>query len=156
MKYHMIPLAFAVIVPVVACTPNISPDSYSVGSVGQVNRVVRGVIVSARPVDISGTQTGVGAGAGATAGGAAGAAIGGSVEANIVGAVAGALVGGIAGAAIEENATQQTGMEYIVEAENGALITLVQGDEEPLSAGQKVMVIYGARARVIADPGNSN
>ncbi len=138
--------------PLVACTPKISPDSYSVGAVGQVNRVVRGVIVSARPVNIAGTGTGIGAGAGAIAGGAGGSTIGGSTEANIVGAVAGAVIGGVAGAVIEEGLTQQTGMEYVIEAENGALITLVQGDEVPLSVGTKVMVIYGTRSRVIAAP----
>lgn len=38
-----------------ACAPNISPDSYAAGSVGQVNRTVRGIVVSARPVAIGGT-----------------------------------------------------------------------------------------------------
>ena len=59
-----------------ACQPNISPSSYAVGSVGQVNRTVRGIIVNSRPVAISGTQSGVGAGAGAVAGGAAASSIG--------------------------------------------------------------------------------
>ena len=135
-----------------SCTPNISPDSYSVGSVGQVNRVVRGVVVSARPVAVSGTNSGVGSGAGAVAGGAGGSAIGGSTDANIVGAVGGAVIGGIVGAAIEESTTRQTGMEYIIEAENGSLITIVQGDEDPLVAGQRVLVIYGTRSRVIKAP----
>ena len=155
MKAKLLLSALTVVVPLAACTPNISPDSYSVGSVGQVNRVVRGVIVSARPVAVSGTNTGIGAGAGAIAGGTGGSTIGGSAAGNIVGAVAGAVVGGVIGAAVEEGATRQTGMEYVIEAENGALITLVQGDEEPLSVGQKVMVIYGTRARVIAYPGES-
>ncbi len=135
-----------------SCTPNISPDSYSVGSVGQVNRVVRGVVVSARPVAVSGTNSGIGSGAGAVAGGAGGSAIGGSTDANIVGAVGGAVIGGIVGAAIEESTTRQTGMEYIIEAENGSLITIVQGDEDPLVAGQRVLVIYGTRSRVIKAP----
>lgn len=136
----------------VSCKPNISPDSYSVGSVGQVNRVVRGVIVSARVVAISGTNTGIGAGAGAIAGGAGGSAIGGSTEANIAAGVAGAVVGGLIGAMAEQEMTRQTGMEYVIEAENGALITVVQGDESPLGVGEKVLVIYGGRARVIESP----
>jgi outer membrane lipoprotein SlyB len=155
MKAKLALSALLLFAPLVACTPNVSPDSYSVGAVGQVNRVVRGVIVSARPVAIAGTNTGIGAGAGAIAGGTGGSTFGGSVEANIVGAVAGAVIGGVVGAAIEEGATRQTGMEYVIEAENAALITLVQGDEVPLSVGTKVMVIYGTRARVIAAPNDN-
>ena len=135
-----------------ACAPDISPDSYSVGAVGQVNRAVGGVIVNARPVAIQGTRSGLGAGAGALAGGTAGSTVGGSSEANIIAAVGGAVIGGLAGAAVEESATRQTGMEYIVETDNGALVTVVQGGEEPLSVGQQVLVIYGARARVIPRP----
>ncbi len=135
-----------------SCAPNISPDSYSIGSVGQVNRVVRGVVVSARSVAVSGTNSGIGSGAGAIAGGAGGSAIGGSLDANVVGAVGGAVIGGIVGAAIEEEATRQTGMEYVIEAENGSLITIVQGDEDPLAVGQKVLVVYGTRSRVIKAP----
>ena len=143
---------FLICLSIASCTPSISPDSYSVGSVGQVNRVVRGVIVSARPVVVSGTNSGVGSGAGAVAGGAGGSAIGGSTDANIVGAVGGAVIGGIVGAVIEESTTRQTGMEYIIEAENGSLITIVQGDEDPLVAGQRVLIVYGTRSRVIKVP----
>ena len=145
-------LAVFICLGAVSCKPNISPDSYSVGSVGQVNRVVRGVIVSARAVAISGTNTGIGAGAGAIAGGAGGSAIGGSTEANIAAGVAGAVVGGLIGAMTEQEMTRQTGMEYVIEAENGALITIVQGDESPLGVGEKVLVMYGGRARVIKSP----
>lgn len=152
MRLRIFFTALSLVAPMAACTPNVSPDSYSVGSVGQVNRVVRGVIISARSVEIAGTNTGVGSSAGAIAGGAGGSTIGSSVEANIAGAVAGAVAGGIVGAVAEEGMTRQMGMEYVIEAENGALITLVQGDEKQLSVGQRVMVIYGARSRVIAAP----
>ena len=144
-------VAAALSVALAACTPNISPDSYSVGAVGQVNRAVGGVIVSARPVAVEGTRSGLGAGAGAVAGGVAGSTIGGNTEANIVAAVGGAVVGGLAGAAIEESATSQTAMEYVVEAENGALLTVVQGGS-PLPIGLRVLVIYGSRARIIPKP----
>ena len=144
-------VAVALSVALAACTRDISPDSYSVGAVGQVNRAVGGVIVSARPVSVEGTRSGLGAGAGAVAGGVAGSTIGGSTEANIIAAVGGAVAGGLAGAAIEESATRQTAMEYVVEAENGALLTVVQGGS-PLPIGLKVLVIYGSRARIIPKP----
>ncbi|MBP7336227.1 glycine zipper domain-containing protein [Niveispirillum sp.] len=134
----------------VGCKQNVSPDTYSVGAVGQVNRVVRGVIVNARPVQIAGTQ-GVGGTAGAAAGAAAGSAIGSGSRGNIVGAIGGAVVGGIAGAMVEESATQQNGMEYVVETDNGSLVTIVQGAEPALGVGQRVLVMHGAQSRVIAD-----
>lgn len=134
------------------CTPNVSPDSYAVGNVGQVNRVVRGTVISARSVELSGTESGVGAGAGALAGGVGGSAIGGGPRENILGAIGGAVAGGIAGALVEEGATQQKGMEYVVETDNGALFTTVQGADTPLNVGQKVLIIYGARSRVIPAP----
>lgn len=136
---------------VVACTPNVSPDSYSVGAVGQVNRVVRGKVISARLVQISGTQTGVGAGAGAAAGAVGGSFVGGNIRSNVVGAIGGAVVGGVAGALLEEGASRQKGMEYVIETENGAILTVVQGEDEALSIGQNVLVMYGSRSRVIAD-----
>ena len=75
------------------CAQDISPNSYSVGSVGMVNRSIAGTIISARPVDIRGTSA-LGGAAGTAAGAAAGSAIGGGTRANIVGAIAGRLSGG--------------------------------------------------------------
>ena len=133
------------------CQPNISPDTYSVGSVGQANRAARGTIVSARPVAIAGTQSGLGAGAGAAAGGVAGSHLGGSSATAAVGAIGGVLVGGLIGAAAEDAATRQNGIEYVVQTENGALITVVQGADPLFELHQRVLVIYGSRSRVIAD-----
>lgn len=133
------------------CAQNISPNSYSVGSVGMVNRSIAGVIISARPVDIRGTA-GLGGTAGAAAGAAAGSAIGGGTRANIVGAIGGAVVGGLTGAALEASATKQTGMEYVVETENGNLMTVVQGGAPVFVEGNKVLVLYGSPSRIIADP----
>lgn len=134
------------------CAHNISPQTYSVGSVGQVNRTVSATVVSAREVDVAGT-TGVGGGAGTAAGAVVGSAAGGNnTRGNIVGAIGGAVVGGLAGAAIESNATKQKGMEYVVETENGNLMTIVQGTEPIFVTGQKVLVLYGSPSRLIADP----
>ena len=132
--------------------PNISPKSYSVGSVGQVNRTVSALVISAREVGVAGT-TGIGGSAGTAAGAVAGSAAGGnSGRGNIIGAIGGAVIGGLAGAAIEANATKQTAMEYVVETENGNLMTIVQGNDVLFSEGQKVLVLYGSPSRLIADP----
>lgn len=133
------------------CTPNVSPSSYGIGSVGQVNRTVAGTVVSTREIRIDGT-TGGGTFAGGAAGAIGGSALGGSGRANAVGAVGGAVVGAIAGAAIERGASSQNGVEYVVETENGNLLTVVQGTTPSFATGQKVLVLYGSPSRVISDP----
>ena len=133
------------------CVANISPNAYSVSSVGQVNRSVAATIISVRDVDVSGT-TGTGATVGVAAGATAGSAIGGGARANILGAIGGAVVGGLAGAAMERNATKQTAVEYVVQTVNGNLMTIVQGTDPRLAEGDSVLVLYGSPSRLIADP----
>lgn len=128
----------------------ISPKNYSVGSVGQVNRTVSATVISVRQVDIAGT-TGLGGSAGTATGALVGSAAGNNARANIVGAIGGAVVGGLAGAAIEANATKQKGMEYVVETENGNLMTIVQGTDTVFAEGEKILVLYGSPSRLIAD-----
>lgn len=151
LKARFGPALAATIIAVSAagCQQNISPTSYSVGSVGQVNRVVRAVVRSARVVQVDGT-TAVGAATGIGAGAVAGSSLGGGARGNALGAIGGAVVGGIVGAAIERNATKQTGIEYVVETDNGALLTLVQGPEPTFAVNDNVMVIYGSPSRIIA------
>lgn len=143
------------IIPVVllslaGCADNISPNTYSVGSVGMANRTVRGKIVHLRPVNVQGSQSGVGAVAGGLGGGIAGSSIGGSGRSNAIGAIGGAVVGGIAGAVVEEGVTRQKAIEYVVETENDNLVTIVQGNDQQLHTGSKVLVIYGNPTRIIA------
>lgn len=133
-----------------ACVPNVRPDSYGVGSVGQVNRSVRATVISARVVHVDGARGG-GAAAGGAAGALAGSYTGGSDRANLIGAVGGLVVGSIAGAAAERGLSDQEAMEYVVETSNGNLLTIVQGLEGAHAVGDRVLVLYGSPARVIAD-----
>jgi outer membrane lipoprotein SlyB len=133
------------------CAQNISPQTYSVGSVGQVNRTISATVISVREVNVAGTT-----GMGSSAGGATGAVIGsgmggGNSRGDLVGAIGGAVIGSLAGAAIESNATKQKGLEYVVETENGNLMTIVQGADTVFVEGQKVLVLYGSPSRLIAD-----
>lgn len=101
------------------CAHNVSPNSYSVGSVGQVNRTIAATVISYRLIDIAGT-TGTGGATGSALGAVGGSSLGGNnLRGNVGGAIVGAVVGGIAGAAIEANTTRQKGIEYVVETENG-------------------------------------
>lgn len=90
--------------------------------------------------------------AGAAAGVVAGSSIGGSGRANAIGAIGGAVIGSIVGAAAERDASHQQGTEYVVQTQNGNLMTVVQGATPPLHVGQAVLVLYGSPARIIADP----
>ena len=69
-----------------------------------------------------------------------------------MGAIGGAVIGGLAGSAIEANATKQKAFEYVVETENGNLMTIVQGKDTVFAEGQKVLVLYSSPSRLIADP----
>jgi outer membrane lipoprotein SlyB len=131
--------------------PNVQPSTYSIGSVGQVNRTISGVVISARTVHIDGA-TGAGAGTGGLAGAVAGSSIGGGDRANALGAIGGAVAGALIGAAVEHSSTAQDGIEYVVETANGNLMTIVQGPEPAFVEGAKVLVLYGSPARVIRDP----
>lgn len=142
----------AALLSLTGCASNISPQTYSVGSVGQVNRTISATVISVREVNVAGTS-----GTGGTAGSAAGAVLGSSAgggdsRSNIVGAIGGAVIGGLAGSAIEANATKQKALEYVVETENGNLMTIVQGKDTVFAEGQKVLVLYGSPSRLIADP----
>lgn len=151
MKTRTAGLAFVALVSLGACTPNIQPSTYSIGAVGQVNRTIAGVVISARPVHIDGS-TGTGAGVGGVAGAVAGSSIGGGDRANALGAIGGAVAGALIGAAAERSSSAQEGMEYVVETANGNLMTIVQGPEPRFSEGAKVLVLYGSPARLIQDP----
>lgn len=140
-----------IVTALAGCASNISPTSYSVGSVGQVNRTIAGRVISARPVEINGS-TGAGGTTGAALGATAGSGMGGSGRANLAGGIAGAVVGAIAGASIEQSATKQSGIEYVVQTENNNLMTIVQGDSPMFIVNDKVLVLYGAPARIIPDP----
>lgn len=133
------------------CASNISPATYSVGSVGQVNRTIAATIISARAVDIDGSS-GAGAATGAGLGAVAGSGAGGSGRANVAGAIGGGVIGTLVGSAIEQSATRQTGIEYVVQTDNNNLMTVVQGSNPSFSIGDKVLVLYGSPSRIILDP----
>lgn len=144
-------LLFSLVLLSGGCAHNISPQAYSVGSVGQVNRTISGTVISVREVDVSGT-TGTGSSTGSAIGAVGGSSLGGSGRDNLAGAIGGAVIGGLLGSAIEGNATKQKGIEYVVETENGNLMTIVQGLSPLFEAGQRVLVLYGSPSRVIVDP----
>ncbi|MBL4647930.1 MAG: glycine zipper 2TM domain-containing protein [Gammaproteobacteria bacterium] len=139
-----------------ACAPDISSNSYSMGAVG-TEQVEQGVILQVSHVNINANQ-GIGGGAGAALGATAGSAIGGDTRANIIGGIAGALIGGIIGNEIDKGVNSQGGLRYIIKLSSGRTVSIVQGMENPLRAGQRVLVTFTGisrggltRGRVTAD-----
>ena len=138
-----------VLAGVSACSPNYSPDTYASAAAQKENNVDQGVIVGVRPVGVSADAT-IGTVTGAAAGGLAGAQAGiGTVSA--FSALGGSVVGGIAGSTVEHMAGDARAYEYIVRKTAGSLISVTQQDKTPLALGQKVLVIAGNQARVVAD-----
>ncbi len=98
-----------------ACARNMSSNSYK--SSDSSGKVVEGVIVNARPVQINESESlgdnAMGGLAGGVAGGVAGNAIGGGSGKNIA-TVGGVIAGALIGAAIQSELSNSEGMEYIV------------------------------------------
>lgn len=158
-----------------ACARDLSSDMYTSDST--MSLTLEGVIVSSRPVNVKDTDKMGDNVGGMLAGGAMGAAVGSGVgggSGNTMALVGGAIAGGLAGAALQSKLGESKGYEYIVKvdaskikdsyyegnaamrnvistAKVNGLITVVQGADRVLGAGQKVYVIYSEnRTRVIA------
>jgi outer membrane lipoprotein SlyB len=139
------------------CSRDYSPNTYSSNATQQANKVTQGVIVGVREVKISADGT-VGAVSGAAAGGVLGSQAGGGGVTTALGAVGGTMIGGLIGTAVEHGADDTKGFEYIVRQSNGDLVSVTQKEDTALSVGQKVLVIAGNQARIVADysvPGES-
>ena len=148
MKKFIILLVMPLALALNACTSRIGANDYATSSTGEVNRAVRGTVVSVRQVTVQ-SNNNAGTLIGAAAGGVAGSTIGGGDTAHILGAIGGAVLGGMAGDATQGVLSKQGGYEYVIQLENGSLITVTQGTDVLLTPGQKVLVLYGKQARVI-------
>ena len=148
MKKYVMLLALPLMLATGACTSNIGANQYSVGGTGEVNRALKGTVVSVRQVSVQ-SENGAGTLIGAAAGGVAGSTIGGGDTAHILGAIGGAVLGGMAGDAAQGALSKQGGYEYVIQLDNGSLVTVTQGTDVLLTPGQKCIVLYGKQARVI-------
>ena len=142
-----LPLALAI--ALVACGPDYSPNTYATNAVQQANKVDQGVVIGVREVGVAASGT-TGAVIGGAAGGIAGSQIG-EGAGKAFATLGSTLVGGIAGSATEHVVGDTRAFEYIVRKGNGDLLSVTQKDEQPLTIGQKVLVIAGNQARVVPD-----
>jgi outer membrane lipoprotein SlyB len=144
-------LVIAVFAALAGCQSTDSARAYDARATGKVNQAVAARIVSVRPVTTVANTDGM------TAGLVAGAAIGsqsrGSTKARVAAGLAGATIGALAGAGIDAAASDaEPQLEYVLQTDTRALITLVQGALPAFAVDDKVLVLYGPRARIIADP----
>jgi outer membrane lipoprotein SlyB len=131
-----------------SCARQISSDVYASRQVGEVSVTYAGIIKSIREVCVEqGDQledNGIGIAGGGVTGGILGSAFG---RGKLVPTAAGAIAGAVTGSFIEKKLKQQSAFEYIVELENGGLMTIVQGQDQVFCIGQPVYVIVSQTGR---------
>jgi len=130
-----------------------NPNTLSAYDAQRLSTVVDATVLSVRPVTLQGRDTGVGTVSGAVIGGIAGSNVGGPRTGGIVG-IAGAVVGGLIGNAVERDATQQQGLEILLQLKNGDRRQVVQGiGPDAFAAGDPVILVTtGGRTRVMRAP----
>jgi outer membrane lipoprotein SlyB len=130
-----------------------NPNTVSAYDAQRMSTVVDATVLSVRPVTLQGRDTGVGTVSGAVIGGIAGSNVGGPRTGGIVG-IAGAVVGGLIGNAVERDATQQQGLEILLQLKNGDRRQVVQGaGTDTFAAGDPVILVTtGGRTRVMRAP----
>ena len=148
---HRVACCVVLMLAVAACS-HPSSTTYRETEVGQTIEMAPGSVVSSRIVEVSGEPGFVGPGAGAAVGAVGGAtAVRGPAQL-LVGLVGG-LVGAGAGYMAEKGLKDREGIEYVLEMDDGRLVTLVQNrdsEEQPLPDGSRVLVqLNGQYTRVI-------
>ena len=131
-----------------ACAGNINSNHYTTSSAGTVGQVLPCTVVSVRQVNVSSSDSSAGGLIGAIGGGVAGSTIG-KGRGSVLGALGGAALGALAGDFAEGELSKQTGVEYIVKLDNGAMRTITQGTDVYMQPGQKCYLLYGNQSRVI-------
>jgi outer membrane lipoprotein SlyB len=147
---RLLPLAaaLALVVAVPACAPANTGSTVPASALGTAASVSFGTIIGSRPVQVSGSNTGVGAVGGAVAGGVLGSTIGGDWRARTAAGVGGALLGGLAGSAVERGVGSGQAVEFVVREDRGGDIAVVQTNEDGLLVGERVMISRGDRVRL--------
>jgi outer membrane lipoprotein SlyB len=123
MSMRLITLCFAAVLALSACT-NSTSGTYSGRDVGQVIETSEGTVVSSRLVEVRGGEnSNTGALAGAAVGATTGAVVAKGQSASIAAGVIGGLIGAGAGYLIEESARSREGIEYVVQMDDGRVVT---------------------------------
>ena len=145
-------LSALLVASLTACATH-SPDVIHPYEAQRMATLSDATVLSVRPVTIDGYQSGVGAGVGAIAGGVA-AANAASYHNSGWAGLLGAVLGGVVGNAVERGATQQNGVELLLQMRNGERRSIVQGKgTDVLAAGDPVILTTsGGKVRVTRAP----
>jgi outer membrane lipoprotein SlyB len=143
-------IASLMVLSLLGCSIQDGTGRYRVASIGNAQRSIEAVVISAESVLIQSITNG----AGGTAGGLLGTAAAAESSDNSVVIIAGMIGGAIVGNAIENAANTHEGMEYVIQTGTGALLTVAQVNEgnSIFTAGNKVILVYGYPNRLIKDP----
>ena len=156
-------LFFLPILFLYACT-NTSPTNVQTSDTQKITSIEYGIIKSSTPVKIKGDSNWIGATAGGMIGGLLGTQICGEEE--IIGTkcqdiavVFGTIGGAAAGTVIQATLGNHNGFQYIITIDDCSESfttcqsnedkAFVQGDDEAISKGQRVVIIYGNEIRVL-------
>ena len=123
------------------CVSSPSGSAYTRGEARTAQQVQLGTVVSVRDVQIEGTKSNIGTGIGAAAGGIGGSFLGKGGRGTALGALGGAVAGGLLGSTAEEGLTRRAGLQITVRLDNGQMMVVVQGADEPFAPGERVQII---------------
>lgn len=125
-----------------SCAKQISSDFYSSRSIGEASTTYIGTIRNIRQVRVGQSSQLDQNTTGIVSGGILGGAIGGAASrGNVLPVAAGAIAGAFVGSLIEKDIKNQMALEYIIEMNDGRLITIVQGTNNYFYVNQPVYVI---------------
>jgi len=127
-----------------------SPDVYDAQDVGEVVATYEGEIIAVRHVRIQDGDRLQDNVIGGVGGGVAGAMVGstmGKGSGTLLTEIAGAAIGATAGALTERELKKETGIEYIVQLDNGDIKTVVQGATPHLQEGEHVWLLVSKKGR---------
>ena len=137
-----------------SCT-NTSPTNVKKSDAQKVTSIEYGIIKSSAPVKIKGESNWIGATAGGMIGGLLGTAVCGEEEiigtkcqdiAVVFGTIGGAAIGTVTQAKLGDH----DGFQYIIDIDNNKKDSaIVQGDNNAIQNGQRVVIIYGNDIRVL-------
>ncbi len=117
---------------ITACSKPIPPGEYDPSEIGKIKKVIPGVILSKRPVNIRSKTP----------------------ENHLN------LTKNDASEAtmddMENTVTRSHGFEYVIKLNSGAIISLVQTEEMHLKTKEHVLVIYGQNTRIVPDDGSED
>lgn len=142
MRIHAL-LAFSFLASLSACAPySTSGQKYERYETKTAYNIEYGKVVSTELVEIEGEYGVIGTWGGASVGSAVGSGIGAGSGRRVARAVGG-VAGAVAGQAIEKEITSETGLEIVIDLDDGGSVAIVQANDVSFAAGEKVRILFG-------------